>query len=78
MLKDLEKFLTEVNSDPSLYQQFQSLADREGFISLAVKLGNRKGYHFTTSDLEATIAANTASGQGDYFCLPIGCWHKPA
>ena len=43
---------------------------------LAAQLGAKRGYTFTASEVEASIEASTASDQGEYFCLPIGCWHK--
>lgn len=73
---NLERFYREINSDPALYHKIETLTDRNNFANLVVKLGSERGYHFTISDVEGSIEANTAPGQGDYFCLPIGCWHK--
>jgi hypothetical protein len=73
---DLEKFFQELTNDPLLRQQFESITHREQFINLAIRLGAGRGYTFTVSELEDVIEASTASGQGEYFCLPIGCWHK--
>ena len=73
---DLEKFFQELTNDLLLMQQFKSITARSQFIKLAIRLGARRGYTFTTSELEDAIEASTASGQGEYFCLPIGCWHK--
>ena len=76
MKVDLEKFYQEISNDPLLMQQFESITHRDQFIKLAIRLGAGKGYTFTVSELEDAIEASTASGQGEYFCLPIGCWHK--
>jgi hypothetical protein len=57
-------------------QQFESLTNKEQFIKLVMRLGAARGYTFTASELEEAIEANTATDQGNYFCLPIGCWHK--
>ena len=76
MLDHLKKFYQEVNDDPALIRQFESIAERKDFIKLAIRLGAKKGYVFNASDIEASIEESTASGQGDYFCLPFGCWHK--
>ena len=76
MKADLEKFYQEVNNDPLLMQQFESITHREHFIKLTIRLAAAKGYTFTASELEDAIETSTASEQGEYFCLPIGCWHK--
>ena len=76
MLRSLEKFYQAVTDDPTLTQRFESITERKNFPKLAVQLGAQKGYTFTASEVEASIEASTASGQGEYFCLPIGCWHK--
>ena len=73
---DLEKFFQELTNDPLLMQQFESITEREQFIKLAIRLGAGRGYTFTSTELEDAIEASTASEQGEYFCLPIGCWHK--
>jgi hypothetical protein len=76
MLGDLKKFYQAVADDPALIRQFELIAERKDFIKLAIKLGAKKGYVFNASDIETSIEESTASGQGDYFCLPFGCWHK--
>lgn len=73
---DLEKFFQELTNKPLLMQQFELITAREQFIKLATRLGAGRGYTFTTTELEDAIEASTAVGQGEYFCLPIGCWHK--
>lgn len=73
---DLEKFYQELTNELLLMQQFESITHRKEFIKLAVRLGAGRGYKFTASELEDAIEASTAAEQGEYFCLPIGCWHK--
>ena len=76
MLKSLEKFYQAVTNDQTLIQEFESITERKDFPKLAAQLGAKRGYTFTASEVEASIEASTASDQGEYFCLPIGCWHK--
>ena len=76
MKADLEKFYQELTNDPLLMEQFESITHREQFIKLVIRLGAGRGYSFTTSELEDSIEDSTAFEQGEYFCLPIGCWHK--
>ncbi|MBE9169836.1 Nif11-like leader peptide family natural product precursor [Pleurocapsales cyanobacterium LEGE 06147] len=73
---DLDKFYQAVNSDPMLYEEFESLINQQDFLRQIVQLGVRLGYTFTDFEVEDSIKACTASRQGEYFCLPIGCWHK--
>ena len=76
MKANLEKFYQELTNDPVLIEQFESITHQQQFIKLAVRLGAGRGYTFTASELEDAIEASTAEEQGEYFCLPIGCWHK--
>jgi len=76
-MKDLQKFYQEVSNDPALIHRLEAITDKKAFTKLVTQLGAKKGYSFTTSEIEASIQENTASGQGDYFCLPIGCWSNP-
>ena len=73
---DLAKFFQELINNPPLMQQFELITHRQHFLQLAMRLGEGRGYNFTASDLEEAIENSTAAEQGDYFCLPIGCWHK--
>ncbi len=77
MKKSLQKFYQAVADDPTLIAQIETIVDKQDFSKLLVQLGAEKGYHFTSSEVESSIKDNTASEQGEYFCLPIGCWHKP-
>lgn len=74
--KDLSQFYQAFSHDSTLFKQFEAIANQENFLLLAVQLGAEKGYNFTISEVEADIESSTASGQGKYFCLPIGCWQK--
>jgi hypothetical protein len=76
MKRHLDKFYQLVAQNPSLTKEVESITDRDDFTSRLVKLGAKWGYTFTPAEVEASIRANTASGQGDYFCLPFGCWRK--
>ena len=73
---DLEKFYQVVSNDTNLMKQLDSISDRKNFLTEMVKLGAKKKYTFTISEVEASINSSTTSGQGDYFCLPVGCWTK--
>ncbi len=76
MMRSLEKFYQAVTNDSTLNRQFESITEQEDFPNQAVRLGAQKGYTFTASEVKASIEECTASDQGEYFCLPIGCWHK--
>ncbi|HEY5141659.1 MAG TPA: Nif11-like leader peptide family natural product precursor [Methylococcales bacterium] len=76
MKADLKNFYQVLADEPTLAQQFELITDREEFLKLAVQIGSERGYTFSIYEVEASIKASTASEQGDYFCLPIGCWHK--
>jgi hypothetical protein len=76
MKRHLDKFYKLVAKNSSLTQEVESMTDRSDFANRLVKLGAKWGYTFTPAEVEASMKANTAPGQGDYFCLPIGCWRK--
>jgi Nif11 domain len=76
MNKHLDKFYKLVAKNPALARQFDSIVETIDFPKLAVQLGAKWGYTFTSAEIQASIESSTASGQGDYFCLPLGCWHK--
>lgn len=76
MKKDLDKFYQIVADDPTLAQQFESITEKEDFLKLAVQIGSQRGYSFTVAEVESSIEDTTSSEQGEYFCLPVGCWHK--
>ena len=76
MKTHLDKFYKLVAKKPDLAQQFDSIVEAKDFHHLAVRLGATWGYTFTPAEIQASIEESTASGQGDYFCLPLGCWHK--
>jgi hypothetical protein len=76
MTTHLEKFYKLVAKKPDLARQFEAIVERTDFPKLAVQLGAKWGYIFTPTEIQASIESTTATGQGDYFCLPLGCWHK--
>ena len=75
MIESLNKFYQLITTDSLLNKQFELIVNKKNFTKLLVRLGAAKGYKFTVSEVEDTIKENTASEQGAYFCLPIGCWH---
>ncbi|MFM2304115.1 MAG: hypothetical protein RLZZ135_1525 [Cyanobacteriota bacterium] len=76
MKSHLNKFYKLVAKNQSLAQKFEAIVERRDFLKLAVQLGAKWGYTFTPSEIQASIESTTAIGQGEYFCLPLGCWHK--
>jgi hypothetical protein len=76
MTTHLEKFYKLVAKNPTVARQFEAIVERTDFPRLAVQLGEAWGYKFTPAEIQASIESSTATGQGDYFCLPLGCWHK--
>ena len=76
MVISLNKFYQAITSNSLLSKQFESIVHKKNFSKLLVRLGAANGYEFTSSEVEDSIAENTASGQGEYICMPIGCWHK--
>jgi hypothetical protein len=76
MKTHLDRFYKLVAKKPDLARQFDAIVERTDFPKLAVQLGKKWGYTFTPTELQASIESTTATGQGEYFCLPLGCWHK--
>jgi Nif11 domain len=76
MRSHLDKFYKLATKNTSVRQQFEVLAERKDFEKLLVQLGAKWGYSFTAAEIQASIAEITAPGQGNYFCLPLGCWQK--
>ena len=74
-MKSLNEFYQLITSDSTLTKQFELIVHKQNFSKLLVRLGAGKGYQFTVSEVEDSIKENTASEQGSYICLPIGCWH---
>lgn len=77
MMEDLQNFYQEVSNDSVLTHRLESITDQKNFTKLVTQLGAKKGYDFTAADVEDSIKDHTASGQGDYFCVPVGCWRNP-
>ncbi|MBW4598387.1 MAG: Nif11-like leader peptide family natural product precursor [Calothrix sp. FI2-JRJ7] len=61
-LTNLEQFFQEVLSNPALQMQIQAVTDLESLSQLAVKLGKEYGYYFTTEEVQAAAAVETAIG----------------
>lgn len=76
MQTHLEKFYKLAAKNANVRQQFEALAERKDFEKLLVQLGAKWGYLFTPAEIQASIDESTAPGQGNYFCLPLGCWQK--
>jgi hypothetical protein len=76
MKTHLDRFYKLVAKKPELARQFDAIVERTDFLKLTVQLGKKWGYTFTPTELQASIESTTATGQGEYFCLPLGCWHK--
>lgn len=76
MINNLNKFYKLITTDSLLTKQFESIIQKKNFSKLLVRLGAANGYKFTISEVETSIQENTASEQGEYICLPIGCWHR--
>lgn len=76
MMNNLNKFYKLITTDSLLTKQFESIIQKKNFSKLLVRLGAANGYKFTISEVETSIQENTASEQGEYICLPIGCWHR--
>ena len=75
-MQNLKRFYKIIAQDPGLTRQLALLTGKNNFIAEVIQLGAQRGYAFTASDVEASIDEYTASGQGQFFCLPLGCWHK--
>lgn len=71
---NLDNFYQLVSQDDRLMSQLELIMEEEDFIEQIVKLGNSLGYIFTSFDVERSIAEYTASSNGNYICLPLGCW----
>jgi hypothetical protein len=76
MKTHLDRFYKLVAKKPELARQFDAIVERTDFPKLAVQLGAKWGYTFTPTELQSSIESTTATGQGEYFCLPLGCWQK--
>jgi truncated hemoglobin YjbI len=76
MKTHLDRFYKLVAKNPALARQFDEIVERTDFSKLAVQLGAKWGYTFTHTELQNSIESTTATGQGEYFCLPLGCWQK--
>lgn len=73
-VSELDKFFEIVSQNDNLMSQLELIMEGENYIEQIVELGNSLGYRFTVSDVEQSIAENTANTNSNYICLPIGCW----
>jgi hypothetical protein len=74
MNTDLDRFYQVIVSDPVLVKELEFISDQHDLVSGIVRLGEQKECVFTEADVKTSIELNTAQGQGNYVCLPIGCW----
>ena len=74
MQTDLETFYEVIGKDQDLMKELGSISDRVLFLNKILELGHKGGFRFTKGELDDAIKMYTAQGQGDYCCLPIGCW----
>ena len=73
-ISELDRFYEVVIKDDNLMSKLESIIEEKNLIEQIIKLGNSLGYKFTLSDIEQSIADNTANSDSHYICLPIGCW----
>ena len=75
-IKDLQQFYSDLGNNPILTRRLESIADKRKFIKFVTRLGVKTGYNFTANEVQSSIEDHTASGQGSYFCSPVGCWNE--
>ena len=73
-VSELDQFFEIVSQNDTLMSQLELIMEGEKYLERIVELGNSLGYQFTVSDIEKSIAENTANTNSNYICLPIGCW----
>ena len=73
-VSELEKFYDTVNQDNNLIFQLEAILEKENYIEELVSLGKALGYEFTSLEIEQSIAESAANINGNYICLPVGCW----
>lgn len=56
--ESFEQFREMVLRDTVLQERLRETPDRETFITLALRLGEERGYSFTAHDVEAAIRAS--------------------
>jgi Nif11 domain len=61
-LTNLEQFFQEVLSNPVLQEKLKAVTDLESLSQLAVELGEEHSYHFSTEEVQAATAVETAVG----------------
>ena len=65
MIASFNEFQNEVMKNSALQEQFKTVVatSPESLGELAVKLGAERGYSFTTSEVEQTLAAQNAASE---------------
>lgn len=68
---DWDEFYEVVSHDALLSDKFNFIMENmpETYLEEIVGLGAVLGYQFTAKDVKKSI-----SEQGNYVCLPLGCW----
>ena len=72
--QNLERFYEAVEQDETISYQLDAIGDRTEFIRQLIQSGKTLGYTFTTSEVISSIAEHTGDPNGNYICLPIGCF----
>ena len=72
--QNLERFYEAVEKDETISSQLDAIGDRTEFIRQLIQSGKTLGYTFTTSEVISSIAEHTGDPNGNYICLPIGCF----
>lgn len=61
MNQALEQFRQQVLQTPALADQFNTVSNSDEFASLAVQMGQQLGFSFTTEEVKAALAQQSAS-----------------
>lgn len=56
-LDQFDLFKQEVLQDRNLQEQLRNTVDKDSFLDLIITIGIERGYKFSTSDVEAAMAA---------------------
>lgn len=54
--ESLEQFIQEVVQDQALQEQLRAVPNQESIVSLAVQLGQERGYNFTDEEVREKLA----------------------
>lgn len=55
-IENIQQFYQVVLQDSALQQQFQSAPDEQSLVNLAVELGQKQGYSFTSEEVSQVLA----------------------